>query len=61
VVLIDNLQMHHTGMPGFGPRALRVLLCNPLPLRFPADSGVADLSGSDPRHISIDEYLRSPS
>jgi hypothetical protein len=30
VMLLDNLRVAHTGMPGFGPRELRALLLNPI-------------------------------
>jgi alpha-ketoglutarate-dependent taurine dioxygenase len=32
VLIVDNLQMHHAGMPGFGPRNIKVILGNPVPL-----------------------------
>lgn len=32
VLLIDNLQVHHAGMPGFGPRDIKVIMGNPVPL-----------------------------
>ena len=35
VLLVDNLKIAHTGMPGRGARALNIMMCNPL--RFPAD------------------------
>ena len=28
VLLVDNLKMAHAGMPGFGPRLLRAMICN---------------------------------
>jgi len=31
VLLLDNFQVLHAGMPGFGPRQLRVMLLNPTP------------------------------
>ena len=34
LLIIDNLKMAHAGMPGYGPRELAALLCNPL--RFPS-------------------------
>jgi alpha-ketoglutarate-dependent taurine dioxygenase len=32
VLMIDNLKMAHAGMPGFGPRNLKALICNCVPL-----------------------------
>jgi alpha-ketoglutarate-dependent taurine dioxygenase len=40
VLILDNLQMYHGGMPGFGPRRIEAALCNPLPIRWPLSSGV---------------------
>jgi hypothetical protein len=30
LLIVDNLKMAHAGMPGFGPRLLRALICNPI-------------------------------
>jgi hypothetical protein len=30
VLMVDNLKMAHAGMPGFGPRLLRAMICNPM-------------------------------
>jgi alpha-ketoglutarate-dependent taurine dioxygenase len=35
VIVFDNLQMLHAGLPGFGPRELRVMLFNPIPYAHP--------------------------
>ncbi|WP_437896077.1 TauD/TfdA family dioxygenase [Sorangium sp. So ce124] len=32
VLIVDNLKMAHDGMPGFGPRRIRALICNPVSL-----------------------------
>jgi alpha-ketoglutarate-dependent taurine dioxygenase len=41
LLIIDNLKMAHAGMPGFGPRTLRALICNPIRMRYDRDaSGV---------------------
>jgi len=34
VLLIDNLQIAHSGMPGFGPRTIRTIICNPIAIDF---------------------------
>ena len=30
ILIVDNLQMHHAGMPGAGPRDLKVIMGNPI-------------------------------
>jgi alpha-ketoglutarate-dependent taurine dioxygenase len=41
LLVIDNLKMAHAGMPGYGPRMLRALICNPIRMRYDRDaSGV---------------------
>ena len=32
ILVIDNLKMAHAGMPGLGPRNLKALICNCVPL-----------------------------
>ena len=40
VLMIDNSKVAHTGMPGFGPRTVRAMICNPLaPPLSPEGSG----------------------
>jgi alpha-ketoglutarate-dependent taurine dioxygenase len=34
VLIIDNAKMAHAGMPGFGPRLLRALQCNPMQIPY---------------------------
>jgi alpha-ketoglutarate-dependent taurine dioxygenase len=36
MLMIDNLKMAHAGMPGFGPRLLRAMICNPMSLPLSA-------------------------
>jgi hypothetical protein len=43
VLILDNLQMAHTGMPGWGPRELRAMLCNPVRFLFETEGGVGKL------------------
>jgi hypothetical protein len=38
ILVFDNLQVLHGGLPGFGPRELRVLLFNPIPYQHPIRS-----------------------
>jgi alpha-ketoglutarate-dependent taurine dioxygenase len=40
ILILDNLQMLHSGMPGLGSRRIEVAMCNPVPLRWPLTSGV---------------------
>lgn len=40
ILMLDNLQTLHCGMPGFGPRELRVMLSNPVHLDLRNPSGV---------------------
>ncbi len=58
VILFDNVQVHHAGMPGVGPRELRVMMCDPIPMKFPLRSGRIDVS-FDESYRSIDEQLRA--
>jgi alpha-ketoglutarate-dependent taurine dioxygenase len=50
VLLIDNLQVHHAGMPGFGPRDIKVIMGNPVPLGHAAE-GVL--------HVKMDDDYRT--
>ena len=34
LLILDNLTMAHAGMPGFGPRNLKALICNCVPLPY---------------------------
>ena len=40
--LVDNQQMLHSGMPGYGRRVLRVIMCNPIAIEYPIDIGVME-------------------
>lgn len=37
VLMVDNAKMAHAGMPGFGPRLLRAMICNPMALPCSGD------------------------
>ena len=58
ILIFDNCQLLHSGMPGFGPRELRVMLFNPIPIRFPVTSGVLDLGDVDAYHEPLDVRLK---
>lgn len=34
ILLIDNRKIMHAGMPGVGPRLIRVMICNPLEMKY---------------------------
>jgi alpha-ketoglutarate-dependent taurine dioxygenase len=59
VLVFDNLQMLHAGMPGFGPRLLRVMMCNPVPIPYPLDKGITGVGSvvDVERHRSFHERL----
>jgi alpha-ketoglutarate-dependent taurine dioxygenase len=58
VLILDNLQMFHAGMPGFGPRRLAVALANPVPIRWPVSSGIVKI-GIDEGYESVFERLKA--
>lgn len=37
-IIIDNLTLAHAGMPGFGSRCIRALMCNPISLTYSKDA-----------------------
>jgi len=43
ILIVDNIQVAHCGMPGLGPRTVHVMKCNALPLHHPVLSGVVEL------------------
>jgi len=47
VLIVDNLQMHHAGMPGFGPRNIKVMLGNPVPLGPATGEGLLQVKLDD--------------
>lgn len=66
VLILDNLQMLHTGMPGFGARRIEAALCNPLPIRWPLSSGTLRVDPEEgyetlfERFTALAEGPRSP-
>ena len=43
ILIVDNRQVVHAGMPGAGPRLIRAMICNPLEMQYlPTESGVLD-------------------
>ena len=58
ILIFDNLQMLHAGMPGWGSRELRVILCNPIRLSCAPGAGIAEVSPEDGQE-SLDTRLRA--
>jgi alpha-ketoglutarate-dependent taurine dioxygenase len=58
VLLFDNLQVLHAGMPGLGPRELRVVMCNLVPMSYPFSSGLLEVH-VDESYRSFDDRLRA--
>jgi alpha-ketoglutarate-dependent taurine dioxygenase len=56
VLLVDNLKMAHSGMPGLGARTLRAMICNPLRMR--CDAAAPGLHVLEPR-LEVKETLGS--
>ena len=43
ILLVDNRQVMHAGMPGKGPRLVRAMICNPLDMKYSfQEQGVID-------------------
>ncbi|MDB4996328.1 MAG: hypothetical protein JWM74_3760, partial [Myxococcaceae bacterium] len=58
VLLSDNLQMLHAGMPGAGPRELRVILCNPISMTKSDIAPVVQDGDTVEPYESIDARIR---
>lgn len=58
VVIFDNTQLLHAGMPGLGRRELAVILANPLRMQRPLTSGVLEVSLED-GCVSMEQQLKS--
>jgi alpha-ketoglutarate-dependent taurine dioxygenase len=50
VLVLDNLQTLHAGMPGYGPRELRVMMLNPVPITFPVEMPMIRVPASSGIH-----------
>jgi alpha-ketoglutarate-dependent taurine dioxygenase len=59
VLIVDNLQMHHAGMPGFGPRNIKVMLGNPVPLGRATGEGLLHVKTDDGYRSVHDRLLES--
>jgi len=58
VVLFDNAQLVHAGMPGLGGRELAVILANPIRMNRPLTSAVLEVSLED-GWVSMEQQLRA--
>ena len=61
LLIVDNLQMHHAGMPGFGPRDIKVMLSNPISVTPRDSAGVYQLSADEAfssLHERLSEFAR---
>lgn len=58
VLLFDNLQLAHAGMPGFGPRELHVLLMNPIAFEYPPSSGRFAVPNDVASYECVDHRLK---
>lgn len=58
ILIFDNLQMLHTGMPGWGKRELNVMLFNPVKLTYAPGPGLVEVS-PDQACESLDSRLRA--
>jgi alpha-ketoglutarate-dependent taurine dioxygenase len=59
VLLLDNLKMAHGGMPGFGPRNLKALICNCLALPTTQGPGLFAPGDGDVRECFGAQLLES--
>ncbi|MDP3705100.1 MAG: TauD/TfdA family dioxygenase [Legionellaceae bacterium] len=46
ILLVDNTYIAHTGMPGFGARKIRALMCNPLKIDYSATASGIQIIGT---------------
>ena len=56
ILLIDNKQVIHAGMPGAGMRCIRALICNPLDMPY-ADTDSGLYNCHEAKSITPGEYL----
>ena len=57
VLIIDNLKMAHSGMPGSGARTLRVLICNPIRMRYDSKGPGVHVVSVDSHHPTLGAQL----
>jgi alpha-ketoglutarate-dependent taurine dioxygenase len=63
LLIFDNRQVLHGGMPGSGPRELRVLMFNPVPIDWQSSSGVLDTppiaASGESLDVQLDKFVES--
>jgi hypothetical protein len=63
LLIFDNRQVLHAGMPGSGPRELRVLMFNPVPIDWQSSSGVLDSppigASVESLDVQLDKFVES--
>lgn len=57
ILLVDNRQVVHAGMPGKGPRVIRAMLCNPMAMDC-SDASVGSYNCQERSDDSFDLYLK---
>ena len=60
LLIVDNLKMAHSGMPGSGARTLRVLLCNPIRMRYDSKGPGVHVVSVDSHHPTLGAQLTAP-
>ena len=60
-LIVDNLKMAHSGMPGSGARTLRVLLCNPIRMRYDSKGPGVHVVSVDSHHPTLGAQLTASS
>lgn len=58
ILLFDNQQLLHTGMPGFGPRKVSVMMYNPLPFKYPTPQGISQYEEDPENYKTVFERLQ---
>jgi len=57
LLIVDNLKMAHSGMPGSGARTLRVLICNPIRMRYDSKGPGVHVVSADSHHPTLAAQL----
>ncbi|WP_394841906.1 TauD/TfdA family dioxygenase [Pendulispora brunnea] len=57
VLIFDNLQLLHAGMPGRGRREIRVMMCDPIRMDLPLASGLFEAPKTNPAYESMGTRL----
>jgi len=57
LLIVDNLKMAHSGMPGSGARTLRILICNPIRMRYDSNGPGVHVVHGDNHHPTLGDQL----